>query len=149
MTSVMSSSAVANLLIATLLLATTGCSEDGLPLVPVSGKVTYAGGPPPTEGSISFAPVSVEEGLPRRPGRAAFKTDGTFEVTSFNEGDGLIPGTYAARISCWMGQPVSEDPSSFERLNYVPKTYRPEVIVKPDDESVEVNFDIPKKPDGR
>jgi len=135
----------ANVAILALLLASSGCGEEGLPIIPVSGKVTYAGGPVPTEGTISFSPISVEEGLPRRPGRARFQEDGLFEATSFKEGDGLIPGRYAAMISMWMGQPVSEDPSSFERLNYVPKTYRPEVVVERTADSVEVNFDVPKK----
>jgi hypothetical protein len=143
---VTNSSTAPSLAIIAMILASAGCGAEGLPIVPVSGKVTYAGGPCPTEGTISFTPVNVEEGLPRRPGRASFKEDGVFEATSFREGDGLVPGTYTALISCWMGQPISEDPTSFERLNYVPKTYRPEVVVKRDAGSVEVNFDIPKKP---
>jgi hypothetical protein len=146
MRSILNLSVISAVTVAALILVLAGCGGDELTIVPVSGKVTYAGGPPPAAGTISFSPVTVEEGFPRRPGQASFQTDGTFEATSFKNGDGLFPGTYTALISCWMGQPISEDPSSFERLNYVPQTYRPEVVVKRDDESVEVNFDIPKKP---
>ncbi len=133
-------------LIALLLLISAGCGSDSeLPIVAVTGKVTFAGGPCPKPGTISFSPISVEEGLPRRPGRASFSEDGYFQATSFQEGDGLIPGTYAAVISCWESQPTSEDPGSFERLNYVPSGYRPQFVVEKTAGSVEVDLDVPKK----
>jgi hypothetical protein len=126
--------------------AVAGCGGKGLPVVPVKGKVTFAGGPPPAAGTISFTPVRIAEGLPNRPGRATFDKEGNFSVTSFSQNDGLLPGTYHASVSCWMGTPSSGDPSSFERLNYVPKSFvAPPVEVDREAGSVEIAIDVPKK----
>jgi hypothetical protein len=124
-----------------------GCNDNGLPLVPVHGKVTFAGGPPPKPGSIAFAPIEIADGLPHRPGTASFDNSGEFEVTSFRPGDGLIEGTYQATIDCWLKSPTASDPSTFERFNAVPKGYNPPPIeVKSDAGEVEVVIDVPKKP---
>jgi hypothetical protein len=114
--------------------------------IPVSGKITFAGGPCPAEGTIVFSPVAVEHGRPRRPGIAQFAPDGVFQVTSFREGDGLIPGRYQPIVSCWKGEPKNDDPSSFERLNHVPRNYKPdEVLVSRAGGPVAVSLDVPKK----
>ena len=126
-------------------LIVAGCSENGLGLVSVRGKVTFAGGPPPKGGSITFNPVTVEEGMPRRPGTAQFDESGAFAVTSFKKGDGLVPGTYHPRISCWKAPPDSNDPSSFDRLNYVPKNFVPQpIVVERGTGEVEVTIDVPE-----
>src|SRR3954463_9630264 len=90
------------LLIATCLAGASccGCNGQKLPLVPVTGKVTFAGSTPPHEGTVTFTPVTVAEGLPRRPGSAHFDKQGDFQVTSFKKNDGLIPGTYYANVTC-------------------------------------------------
>jgi hypothetical protein len=127
-------------------IACGGCSSDKLVTIPVSGRVTFGGGACPAEGTIVFSPVAVEKGLTRRPGTARFPQDGGFTVTSFREGDGLIPGRYRPIINCWKGEPRNEDPSSFDRLNYVPANYKAdEIVVTRSDARVEVNVDVPKK----
>lgn len=126
-------------------MAIAGCGGRDLPLVPVAGKITFAGGPCPKAGTIDFEPVAAVEGLPRRRGWAKFAEDGAFEATSFDEGDGLLPGTYAIKVSCWDGQPSGDDPSSFERLNLVPKSFTQEVVVERDSDPIEVNVDVPRK----
>jgi hypothetical protein len=129
-----------------LLAAMIGCgSAQEFPLVPVSGIVTFAGGPCPKPGTIDFSPMTVEEGLPQRPGRARFSEDGYFEATSFEEGDGLVPGAYSVRITCWEQPPSENDPTSFERFNLVPSTFHYEIVVEPDADAMEVNIDVPKK----
>jgi hypothetical protein len=133
-------------LVVGVLLTTSGCGEKGLPLVPVSGKVTFAGSAPPAEGVITFTPIKVQEGLPHRPGSGGFDKQGDFQVTSFKQGDGLIPGTYHPSVTCWMGKPSSSDPGSFERLNYVPKDFQaPPVVVDASKDKVEIAIDVPKK----
>jgi hypothetical protein len=113
----------------------------------VNGTITFQGAPPPAIGRISFVPISVTEGLPRRPGSAAFGTDGTFQVTSFTKDDGLVPGTYSARIECWKGNPAtSGEPNAFEKLNYVPKDFAPPpVVVDAKSGHVDVTIDVPLK----
>jgi hypothetical protein len=133
-------------LAAVLLAVIAGCSDNRLPMVPVQGKVTFAGGPPPKPGSITFSPITVAEGLPQRPGTANFDESGEFRVTSFKKNDGLVPGTYEAVIDCWMRNPDASDPTTFERFNHVPRNYRPPPIsVDAEAGEVEVNFDVPKK----
>jgi hypothetical protein len=129
-----------------LIIACGGCSSEKPLTVPVSGRITFGGGACPAEGTIVFSPVAVEKSLPRRPGTARFQQDGAFTVTSFREGDGLIPGRYHPMISCWKGEPRNDDPSSFERLNNVPSNFKAdEVVVSRSDAAIEVNVDVPKK----
>lgn len=128
-----------------LVLTCAGCGGSDLPLVPVAGTVTFAGGPCPKPGTIDFEPVAAAEGLPRRPGWAKFAEDGAFEVTSFQNGDGLLPGTYNIKVSCWNGQPSGDDPRSFERLNLVPSAFHQEIVVKHDADPMELTIDVPKK----
>jgi hypothetical protein len=134
-------------LVALLLLALVlGCGKSGPGTVPVRGKVTFAGGLPPTNGTITFTPIKVQEGMPKRPGTAQFDKNGDFQAQSFKPGDGLFPGTYRPNVSCWMGNPDSNDPSSFDRLNYVPKDFQPpDVVVDAKSGATEVTIDIPKK----
>jgi len=111
-------------------------------MVPVQGKVTFDGGPPPAEGGIFFAPVEVAAGLPRRPGMARFGMDGQFTVTSFSGGDGLVPGTYRVNVECWKVPPTMETPGE----SYVADDYHPaDVKVAPDAGSVDVPLDVRKK----
>jgi hypothetical protein len=124
----------------------SGCSEKQSMTVPVTGRITFGGGECPTAGTIVFSPVDVEKGLPRRPGTATFKADGAFTVTSFHEGDGLIPGHYRPIVNCWKGEPRNDDPSSFERLNYVPSNFKAkEIVVAAAGDSLVVMLDVPKK----
>src|SRR3990170_6421261 len=82
---------------------TVGCvGGNDLPLVPVSGRVTFDGKSCPKSGTILFVqvPGTGKSGLPTPPARATFGVDGRFEATSFQKGDGLLPGTYQVSISC-------------------------------------------------
>jgi hypothetical protein len=128
------------------LLAIVGCgSSRDMELIPVSGTITFAGGPPPKPGTITFSPISTDEGVPKRPGSASFAEDGTFEVTSFEEGDGLAPGTYSVKVTCWQQPPSEDDPTSFQRFNLVPDDFTHEVVVATDADQVDVPIDVPKK----
>ena len=131
---------------AMLAIAAGGCGGNPSMTVPVAGRITFGGGACPAEGTIVFSPVAVEKGLPRRPGTAKFNQDGAFTVTSFREGDGLVPGHYRPIVSCWKGEPKNDDPSSFERLNYVPSNYKAEeVVVAAAGNPIIVTLDVPKK----
>ena len=91
-----------------LILVTSGCGPSRPKTIAVSGTITFAGGPPPAEGAIYFAPITAAEGFDKRPGRARFDTSGKFRATSFEEGDGLVPGTYSVRIECWKSPPTMD-----------------------------------------
>lgn len=132
-----------------LLVVASGCSSSEMPTVPVSGQVTFAGGPPPARGSITFMPHSGSNpaGLPAKPGSAQFDTEGRFVVTSFEQGDGLLPGTYGVSISCIRDfQNLSANPDTVAVRDYVPQDYRPdELVVKEGQDAIEVTYDVPPK----
>ena len=115
-----------------LAIVASGCGRGNrLPLVSVSGKVTFAGGPCPAAGNVTFTPIEVEPGLPRRPGSATFYTDGAFVVNSFQKGDGLVPGRYSVKITCDSGLPDPRSPDPWGDVSYVAKDYQPpELVVK-------------------
>ncbi|MCA9239272.1 MAG: hypothetical protein KDA37_03695, partial [Planctomycetales bacterium] len=120
-----------------------GCGDSGLPTTKVTGLVTFDGAPPPKPGNISFSLVqgTGTEGLPYRPGGSAFGTDGEFTVTSFEKGDGLLPGTYKVQITC-LAAPPSQGPLA--QLSYVPLDWTPEdLVITSGERSIEVNYDVP------
>jgi len=128
-----------------------GCgSGSSLPLVPVSGVVTFSGGPPPKEGLVVFSqlPGSGVKGLPNRPGRATFGADGKFVATTFQPGDGLLPGKYQVRVECVDGVPEVNIP--WDAISFVPSTYQPpELVVEEGKGPIEVSYDVPPNPNKR
>jgi hypothetical protein len=52
-----------------LALLVTGCGENR-GLVPVRGRVTFDGGPPPKPGWLNFGPTKPADGFVQRPGQA-------------------------------------------------------------------------------
>ena len=101
-----------------------GGSEKGL--VPVSGVVTLDGGPWPKEGQIIFSPVaqSASNSAEFRPGVGKFGTDGNFSVTSYQENDGLYPGTYKVAVACWAEPPGMDANGRMVGKNAVPEKYQ-------------------------
>lgn len=118
-------------LVATCVTLLSGCWDSNeLGLVPVSGTVTFDGGPAPTEGRVSFSPKEAAPGKPMRTGRGVFSTDGLFTVTSFQPGDGLIPGTYEVKVTCLSGQITeSMNQAQIEKLSHVPRGFQPPPLV--------------------
>lgn len=122
-----------------------GCG-DRFPMVEVNGIVTFDGGPPPDTGSVIFNPTTVAEGMPNRAGRADFSSDGRFVVTSFKEGDGLVPGEYVAEVICVSGPPKPGAKDPYGDVNYIAPEYEPEtVVVDADDGSISLTLDVPSK----
>ena len=121
-------------------IATLGCGNSDRPkTVPVSGSVTFEGEPPEYPGALFFAPLEAAEGYPRRGGRALFGTDGRFEATSFEEGDGLVPGTYRVRVESWKEPPSMGRPG----VSYVPKGFESdELVVSEQDRSVRYDLNV-------
>ena len=128
-------------LIAALFVVVAGCGADK-PLVPVAGRVTYAGGDWPMAGYITFTPLESPGSTPARPGSSRFQPDGTFVVGSYKPGDGLMPGRYSISVSCFDVNTTKPR----DEAEYVPKDFRPEeLVIEKGQDSVELNFDVPKK----
>jgi hypothetical protein len=116
-------------------------------MVPVRGKITLGGGQWPKPGLLYFTIEEPAEGLPGRPGTAKFDTDGNFTVTSFDEGDGLIPGTYKIGVECWEVPPTMEGPPAKSYVSPVyesPATSGLTLIVEPGSQAVTLTWDVPK-----
>jgi hypothetical protein len=137
---------IVNLAAAGLLLAMTGCGGDYDGLVVVSGKVTFDGGPPPAGGFLSFIPSERSAGQTSRPGRATFQTDGVYQATSFEEGDGLFPGSYVVMVTCNKGDIDYSKKDPFGAASYVASGYKGEkLIVKEGSDEITLNVDAPLK----
>ncbi|MEK6238410.1 MAG: hypothetical protein N2C14_27140 [Planctomycetales bacterium] len=122
-----------------------GCGGDRPATIAVSGTVTVNDGPVPGAGTLFFTPVEPAEGYERRPGRADFDEQGRYAATTFEEGDGLIPGRYLVGVHCWEtppnmdGKPVK---------SHLPKKYNSaedsglEITVDSSEGSVTRHFDL-------
>jgi len=123
-----------------------GCGEDGPETIAVRGRVTFSGGPCPGGGTLYFTPVAAAEGMPLRPAVADFDADGQFAVTSFTDGDGLVPGEYTVRIVCWKKRPQGYNQPG---ENSVPPNFKPEnlIIESGTRGVVKVDYDIPVHPE--
>jgi hypothetical protein len=103
--------------------------------VPVEGRVTFSGQPPSHSGFVYFVPRSDDPSAAgRRPGTAIFAKDGSFKATTFEDGDGLIPGTYKVRVTCEMSaaSPTKVSQSSPAK-NLVPESFKPADVTVPSD----------------
>jgi hypothetical protein len=130
---------VASLFACCTLACFSGCGSDRPDTVKVTGKVTFNGQPPPSEGAINFAMQTAAEGYPLRSGRADFNTTGSYSATSFDKGDGLIPGSYVVRVECWKEAPTMDGKPG---ISHVPKGFEKELEVKPDSGSISFDIDV-------
>lgn len=136
---------VAGLVVVAVCTAPLGCGSSRPETVRVRGRVTLAGGEWPAAGLIIFTPVEPAQGFPRRAGRAFFDRQGRFAATTFEEGDGLMPGTYRAAVYCGEETP---DMGSAGR-DYVPAKYQNparsglELTVPAGAGPIEVDYDLP------
>lgn len=123
-----------------------GCNDRGYPMTEVSGTVSFNGSPPPRPGRIAFSlvPGTGREGLPYRPGSATFTEDGEFAATTFEEGDGLLPGTYRVKIICISGLPGQT--KSMKDVSLVPVGWAPDdLVITGEEGSIELDYNVPPK----
>ena len=79
-----------------IVIGTAGC-RPGPKIVPVSGKVTY-NGKALKFGSVMFQPESGPLA------RGTIQPNGTFQLTTYKDGDGCAVGTSKVRITCFQSQ---------------------------------------------
>lgn len=126
---------------------TVGCGDSGPVTKEVRGTITFQGAAPPAAGKITLAPIEATPPFPTRPARGEFDQTGKFTLTTFEAGDGAIPGRYLANVTCWREVPTLETKLS---ANYVPPDFRHEVTINADaDEPIEITIDIPTLQRGR
>lgn len=125
-----------------------GCENDPLKKVQVRGTVTFDGGPCPEEGRVTFSPVEIPEGLPKRPAIGGFNTDGAYEAMSFRPGDGIVPGKYKVAVACFDSSKLSGAPSDAEYRNasYVSEDFEPlELVIEPGSSAITFDIDVAKR----
>jgi hypothetical protein len=75
----------------------SGCGgSDNLSVYPVKGKITFEGQPMKGGGAISFVPTGGQAGAQSG---GEIKEDGTYELTTYQPGDGSIPGDFRVVIT--------------------------------------------------
>jgi hypothetical protein len=81
-------------ILASLIAISPGCGGDAkrLDVHPVKGTVHYKGEPMKGGGSILFFPTSGDSGMKEASG--TIKEDGTFELKTYEDGDGAAAGEY-------------------------------------------------------
>ena len=96
------------LTLAMLVALFAGC-DNGMPrTIPVRGQVLFDGKRPPAAGTVYFTLARDAGAGTMRPGIGDFDAEGRFSVTSFDPGDGLLPGAYKLRVECWATPPNME-----------------------------------------
>ena len=87
-----------------------GSGSDVPKTVPVSGVVTY-NGQPLTHGEVVFTPKDTKIG---RSSRGEIGPGGKYSLTTFREGDGVVPGDFSIAVFCYEDPPP---PTSEELAN--------------------------------
>lgn len=133
---------------AAVAIAAAGCGRD-FGTVPVTGRVTFGGGPPPAAGYLFFVPQGDDpqraDGTGPRSGSTRWAADGTFSVSTFRAADGLRPGTYRVRMECMGGAPQSDTDAEGRPTaapSAVPAGFRPPDLVVPADARGPVRYDL-------
>ena len=84
-----------------------GGNPDSKPTAKVTGTVTYDGKPVPG-GMLQFSPKGGADKKPGKAGLATIKSDGTFAVTTYNDGDGAVIGAHQLTFTA----PAVEQPQA-------------------------------------
>jgi hypothetical protein len=144
-----------------LVLANSGCGSKYPPTAPVSGKITI-NGKPVNQGRISFHPTTGE-----RPALANIQPDGSYSLTTFEQGDGALLGQHkvsvkSTRIENAPAMPAKDFQEEAKQAAEVAKKGGPQLVfivdkkyyderttdleaeVKPGDN--QINFDLPASP---
>jgi hypothetical protein len=93
---------------AMLLVGFAGCGNSGPEVAQVYGKVTY-NGEPVTKGNVSFVPMDPEN---TSPAAGKIQSDGSYELQTFEPGDGARPGKYRVAVTTITEKQI---------LDYIPK----------------------------
>ncbi len=78
---------------AVLTVSVAGCGGGAFEVVPAGGSVQFNGAPV-SAGSITMVPVAAAGAEPGKPAKAELRADGTFELSTYGQFDGAIPGRH-------------------------------------------------------
>jgi hypothetical protein len=85
-------------------LAVAGCGSDGPTVVPIRGEVLYQDAPlkDVPQGLVRYLPKENSQG---RQASGRIQPDGSFVLTTFKGGDGVVPGEYDIVVSAYTTRP--------------------------------------------
>lgn len=117
-----------------------GCGPSRPQTIPVTGRVTFAGQPPPAAGTLFFACTQPAEGYIARPAMGEFDARGVLQVAAFEDVAGLVPGKYEVRVECWKTPPTEAAPG----VSHLPEGFGPVPFEVPADAAgaVELVIDV-------
>ena len=130
-------------------LALAGCGS-GVRTVPVVGKVTFGGNPPPYGCVLNFLPL--RDGATADGGEVAARglangcgecdSSGAFKAVCLRNRSGLMPGCYQVMVSCFVPNETPNAPP----VSVVPADFTPPHLVVPADaRSVRYDLDVPAR----
>src|SRR4051794_23200847 len=94
-------------LLSACLIALTGCSNNGLTLGRVQGKITYKG-QPVSAGEVFFMPDE-SKGTTGPPALGSISSDGSYVMSTEESGDGAIVGIHHIGIVGRDPKPINQD----------------------------------------
>lgn len=101
-----------------VLLTTTGCGEKWASVQPTSGTVKFNGKAPAGARILLHAVNPPEDGAVAVTPTGRVEDDGSFKITSYQAGDGAMPGEYVVTVEWY---PVDKEGSV--GANAIPKEY--------------------------
>ena len=98
---------------AVLTVSVAGCGGGAFEVVPAGGSVQFNGAPV-SAGSITMVPVAAAGAEPGKPAKAELRADGTFELSTYGQFDGAIPGRHTVIYEGPEGEEAEEAESETE-----------------------------------
>ncbi len=107
-----------------LLLLSIGCSGSENPQTIIASGIVTIDGQPMTKGTVTFQPVLSEIGNLKRPATGQIDSSGRFQLSTFQDGDGLLPGKYHVVITAFENAPTAEEyAAGAKRKSLIPEKY--------------------------
>jgi hypothetical protein len=134
-----------------------GCGSSGNPPVyPVKGKITFEGQPMKGGGAITLFPTGGQVGAQSG---GEIKEDGTYELTTYELGDGSIPGDFRVVITQVTvkeptpvadgSAPIPADGPNVAPADQIPTIYgdytNSPLTAKVEEKPQEINFDLKRQ----
>ncbi len=107
-----------------ILFLLTGCSESKNQKTVFSSGVVTIDGQPLKKGTVTFQPITTGENNLKRPATGEIDSSGRFQLSTFQAGDGLLPGKYHVVITAFENAPtVEEYAAGAKRKSLIPEKY--------------------------
>jgi len=103
-----------------------GCRKSGLEMIPIQGQVSYNGAPLQnvTQGIVRYSPK--EPGTTAREATGRIQPDGTFVLTTFKGGDGVVAGEYNITVTANSSPMLTREQTESGAKSAPPKSMIPE-----------------------